>query len=117
VGASSASSGEETLAIELRARGLAFEREVPFAEGRRWRFDFVVRHPLAAEVEVAVEVDGGAYSGGHRRGPAADGECDKANAAVLAGWLVLHFTPAQVERGEAISTIEAALALEVEALE
>ena len=103
------SAGEEVLAWELTAAGIPFEREVRFAPPRRWRFDFVI-----GNAPFAVEVDGGSWSGGHRRGAEADRECDKLNAAALSGWMVLHFTPAQVERGHAASVIKAVWAETVE---
>lgn len=36
------SSAESALALQLKAAGLRFEREFPFAHPRRWRADFVV---------------------------------------------------------------------------
>ena len=38
-----------------------------------------------------------------------DVDIEKANAAVLAGWRVLHFLPEHVTDGSALSTIERAL--------
>ncbi len=100
----SKSAGEEELAYQLKCLGIEFEREVRFAPPRRWRFDFV----LAGD-KWAVEVEGGSFSGGHRRGREADKDTEKSNAAVMAGWRVLRFTPYQIETGEAFATIEAAL--------
>jgi very-short-patch-repair endonuclease len=100
------SEGEETLALHLRSYNLPFEREVRFHETRQWRFDFVVG---LTDWMIAVEVEGGAYTGGHKRGAAADTDCEKSNAAVLAGWKVLRFTTAQVLDCRAIDAILAAV--------
>ncbi len=78
-----------------------FEREVQFAKPRRWRFD--IAYPAH---KVAVEVEGGVWSGGrHTRGKGFTGDCEKYNAAILAGWRVLRFTRAQVEDGTMIETL------------
>jgi hypothetical protein len=102
------SQGEETLAFQLKAAKIPFEREYRFAPPRRWRFDFII---LGGDFlpDYAVEVEGGAWTGGHKRGVAADTDCEKANAAALKGWYVLRFTPAMVEDGRALQTIERAL--------
>ena len=105
-GVVSKSAGEEELAFQLKALGINFEREYRFDPARRWRFDFALEPQLCF---LAVEVEGGAFNGGHRRGVEANKDCEKSNAAVLLGWRVLRFTPYMVETGEAIATIEAAL--------
>jgi len=98
------SDAEETLAFQLRAVGIPFEREVVFAPPRRWRFDFTIGDFLA------VEIDGGAFSGGrHTTGDGFRRDLEKANAAVLAGWRVLHFLPEQVDNGSALALVERAL--------
>lgn len=62
--------------------------EYRFAYPRRWRFDFAWPDAL-----VAVELEGGHFvSGRHSRGVGFRQDCDKYNAAVLAGWRVLRFT-------------------------
>ena len=66
------------------------EREYKFASalGRKWRFD--VAWP---ECKVAVELEGGVYSGGrHTRGKGFEGDLLKLNQAALLGWRVLRFT-------------------------
>ncbi len=67
-----------------------------------WRFDFAFPEYL-----VAVEIDGGTFSGGrHTRGTGYEDDCRKGNAAVLYGWRVLHFTGAMIKSGEAIRILE-----------
>lgn len=108
----SKSAGEESLAFQLKALGVPFEREFTFAKPRKWRFDFVIAadHSRAKDRRpIAIEVEGGAWNGGHRRGVEFDKDCERSNAAQILGWTVLRFSPYMVETGEAIATIEAAL--------
>ena len=55
---------------------------------RKWSFDF------AWPVErVAVEIEGGMFRGhGHQRGRSYQKNCEKYNAAVVAGWRLLRYT-------------------------
>lgn len=111
------SSAEILLEAQLRQAGIPFEREVRFAAPRRWRADFMVGQNFAWPVRgrYLIEIDGGAWTGGHRRGKRADEDCEKGNAAALMGFRVLHFTPAMVEDGRALAVIRQALGLEVAA--
>jgi very-short-patch-repair endonuclease len=97
---------EETLSLHLRAAGLPDpEREYRFAPPRRWRFDF-----CWPDQRLAVEVEGGIYSGGrHVRGSGFEKDAEKYNAATIAGWRVLRFTSAMIQCGEALAQIEQAL--------
>lgn len=64
--------------------------EFRFAPPRKWRFDWA--WPLR---KCAIEVEGGAFSGGrHTRGAGFLKDMEKYNAAVLGGWKVLRVTPA-----------------------
>ena len=77
-------------------------REFKFHPRRRWRFDFA--WPI---YKVAVEVDGGIYSRGrHVRGSGFERDAEKRNAAVMAGWRVLHFTRKHIRSGQAVRMIE-----------
>jgi very-short-patch-repair endonuclease len=94
------SVGEEQVTDWLIERRIPFTPEWRFHPIRRWRFDFVLgKEPES--VRLAVEVEGGAYTGGHKRGAAADTDCEKFNEATLRGWRVLRFTPAMVADGRA----------------
>ena len=76
-----------------------------YRKGRAWRFDLAW-----PEVRVAVECEGGTWSGGrHTRGAGFAADCAKYNAAVVAGWRVLRFTGEQIESGEAIETVLAVM--------
>lgn len=66
--------------------------EYQFHHTRKWRFDFAI-----PSVKVAVEIDGGCWSGGrHSRGHGQINDMEKGNAACILGWRVLHFTPQQL---------------------
>jgi very-short-patch-repair endonuclease len=97
---------EDLLEAHIHIAGLPKPaREFRFHPRRRWRFDFA--WPL---YKVAVEVDGGIYCRGrHVRGSGFERDAEKRNAAVMAGWRVLHFTPRHVKSGEAVQAIEALL--------
>lgn len=80
------------------------EREVRFAVPRRWRFDLAwTPHKLAAECEGATWT-----KGRHTRGSGFEKDCEKYNAAALAGWRVLRFTSQMVKDGRALAVIEKA---------
>ena len=84
-----------------------------FDPARRWRFDFA-----GPEHRLAVEIDGGTWSGGrHVRGDGYRRDCEKLNAATLAGWRVLRFVGRQVKTGEAIETVQRALGAEALAMQ
>lgn len=100
------SVGEAMLERHLLAYELPEpEREYRFDEDRRWRFDFA----WPADY-VAAEVEGGTHSGGrHTRGKGFAADCEKYNAATLAGWRVYRFATEQVRSGYAIETLREAL--------
>lgn len=94
---------ESQLAEDIMANGITVPvRELKFHPTRRWRFDFAWPDQM-----VAVEIEGGTWSGGrHNRGTGFESDCDKYNAAALAGWSVLRFTSKHIYNGEAIKTIK-----------
>jgi very-short-patch-repair endonuclease len=97
---------EETLAVLLRHEGVAYEREYRFDDKRRWRFDFAF-----PDKRLAVEIDGGTWvRGRHQRPEGYERDCEKLNAAALAGWRVLRFTGKMVMNGTAMTTIKRSLA-------
>lgn len=60
-----------------------------FHPTRRWRFDY-----CWPTHRVALEVDGGIYTGGrHTRGAGTEGDHEKFNEAAVLGWRVLRVTP------------------------
>jgi very-short-patch-repair endonuclease len=97
---------EDLLAAQMLAYGLPVPvREARFHPKRKWRFDFAwPDHALA------VEVEGGVYSGGrHVRPGGFERDTEKYNAAVSCGWRVLRFTGEAVRSGKAVKEISAAL--------
>lgn len=65
-----------------------------FHATRRWRFD--VAWP---EHRVAVELQGGVHAGGrHTRGAGYINDCDKLNAAQVAGWRLIYLTGDHLEK-------------------
>jgi very-short-patch-repair endonuclease len=99
---------EDRLNLHIRTWGLPPpEREYRFHPTRRWRFD-----RAWPEFKLAVEIEGviGAGRGGrHQRPVGMARDAEKYNAAQLAGWTVLRFTPAQIKAGYAIREVECAL--------
>lgn len=87
--------------------------EFGFADGRDWRLDVYV-----PDLRLAIEVHGGQFTGGHRRGywsaqearrrkiagkvdsPQED-EYNKLNSALMDGYRVLQFSNEQVKDGRA----------------
>ena len=70
------------------------ERECHLIPERRFRWDFCWR-----EQKVAVELQGGIFSGGrHTRGAGYILDMEKNNLAVLSGWRVLYFTSFDLKR-------------------
>lgn len=101
------SEPEEQLAWQLRAEGLAFEREYRFHESRLWRLDF-----WFAGAKLAVEIDGGGWvNGRHSRGEGIERDCEKTSHIAMAGYRLMRVTPGQVKRGEALKWILVALGL------
>jgi len=101
-----ASNLELDLLTQLRLhRIVGYTMEFKFHPTRRWRFDFcwVLKG-------VAVEVEGGTWSGGrHTTGAGFEKDCEKYNAAMLMGYRVFRFTGAMIRDGRAINTILEAL--------
>ena len=80
-------------ARRLRLPAWVEEHRFAASIGRRWRFDFAWPDRM-----LAVEIDGGAFSGGrHTRGAGFVEDCRKMNAATLMGWRVLRFTAGDLE--------------------
>ena len=98
------------LESKLRLHILAFKVPLPeyeyrFHPERRWRFD-----AAWPEQKVAVECEGGTWSGGrHTRGSGFEADARKYAAAILAGWRVFRVTEAHIDSGEAVAWITEAL--------
>ena len=96
------SAAEETMALHLRALNIEFVREYRFDAVRRWRFDFAIPSRM-----IAVEVEGGQWTGGrHTRGAGFEADLEKYQAALRQGWTVYRCSPAMVKNGQAAQTVE-----------
>ena len=115
------SKGEELVDAWLQQHDIPFRPQFRFHPVRRWRFDFAIGfdgagiskikgHPSVMIAKIAVEVEGGQFTGGHKRGRKADTDLEKFNAATLLDWRVLRFSTGMVERGEAWPVIQLAWA-------
>jgi very-short-patch-repair endonuclease len=100
------SDAEAAMLFHLRIAGLPEPlAEFVFAPPRKFRADFA--YP---EQRLLIEVEGGVYQiGRHQRPAGFEKDCEKYNLAALLGYRVLRFTPAMIERGEAIETITKAM--------
>lgn len=89
---------EDQMQVQIAAADLpAPEREYPVTQGRKWRFDFAW-----PQERLALEIEGGTWNQGrHTRGAGFARDCEKYNAATLAGWRVLRVTGEHVRLGQA----------------
>lgn len=79
--------------------------EHDYDAGRRWRFDFAW-----PDLMVAVECEGGTYTGGrHTTGAGFEKDAEKYAEAVARGWTVLRFTQRQITSGAALEALERVL--------
>ena len=84
------------------------EMEYRFDSKRRWKFDMCWRYQ-----KLAVEVEGGIWvNGRHNRGKGFLGDCEKYNAAALAGYRVIRICKEHIDNGQAILWIKEGLGLE-----
>jgi very-short-patch-repair endonuclease len=75
-----------------KTTGYQLTPEFRFSE-RRWKFDFA-----HVGSKTAIEIEGGVFSSGrHTRGVGYINDMEKYNKAVELGWVVLRYTPKQVE--------------------
>lgn len=74
--------------LKSRLKSVEVEKEFKFHPVRKWRFDYAF-----PEYKVAVEVDGGVWTGGRHINPAGYiNDMEKLNTAASMGWLVLRIT-------------------------
>lgn len=84
--------------------GVIATPEVKFHPDRKWRFDFTFDN------RVALEVQGGLFSGGrHSRGAALMKEHEKLNAAACLGWRVLFCIPQNLCMVETVEMVKEAI--------
>ena len=89
-----------------------WELEYQFAPPRRWRFDLAM--PGMGRGGVAVEIDGGTWTGGrHVRGDGYERDCRKLNAAAALGWSVFRLTTSMAADPDEVQAIMAVCGREV----
>lgn len=102
------SDSEVAMARTITRAGLpAPVEEHRFAPPRLWRFDFAW-----PDRKLALEVEGGTWSAEesrHTSGAGFEADCEKYNAAALAGWAVLRVTSKMIDDGRALEVLERAL--------
>lgn len=78
----------------------AAEYRFALSDGRRWAFDLAyVRGEHGVWPKIAVEFEGGTYTAGrHTRGNGYERDCEKYNAAIERGWVVLRYTTQMLRR-------------------
>ena len=101
----------DTFCRYCQLRGMAMPcREFKFEPTSRCRLDFAWPNR-----KLAVERDGGNWiNGGHNRGSGRKRDNDKANAAAVLGWRVMHYFPQQLLRAETLAQVKAAYDLEMQ---
>lgn len=111
---------EAKVAADLKALGLmdGCERQYRFHPERKWLVDFawddywIEREDgfLLKRVNVALEVNGGTYSGGsHSRGPRQRGDYEKWSELSLMGWTLILVDCKDVREGVHVERVLRAL--------
>ena len=76
--------------------------ENKFHDTRKWRIDFAI-----IDLKIGIEIEGGVWSGGaHTRGKGFIEDMEKYNAAVTFGWVILRFTPQDLNKITTFETIK-----------
>ena len=91
--------------LDVAGLGARYQCEVEFAKPeRKWRVDFWFPEGLA------VECEGGTWAmGRHNRGTGFEQDCEKYAAIAIKGFRLIRVTKGQIESGQALKWIEAAL--------
>lgn len=101
---------EDTLALQLDAAGIHYEREFKFSPERRWRADFLLGDICLLGDAFLIEVEGDIWrKSGHTTGAGIQRDIDKANHAQLLGYRHFRVTADMIETGLALELIEKAL--------
>ena len=70
--------------------------------GRRWRIDFAI-----VDLKIGIEIEGGVWTNGaHTRGKGFIEDMEKYNAAVTLGWVILRFTPQDLNKITTFETVK-----------
>ena len=82
--------------------GCKVASEHKFHDMRKWRLDFAI-----IDLKIGIEIEGGVWScGAHTRGKGFIEDMEKYNAAVTFGWVILRFTPQDLNNITTFETIK-----------
>ena len=82
--------------------GCKVASEHKFHDMRKWRLDFAI-----VGLKIGIEIEGGVWScGAHTRGKGFIEDMEKYNAAVTFGWVILRFTPQDLNKITTFETIK-----------
>ena len=82
--------------------GCKVASEHKFHDMRKWRLDFAI-----VGLKIGIEIEGGVWScGAHTRGKGFIEDMEKYNAAVTLGWVILRFTPQDLNKITTFETIK-----------
>jgi very-short-patch-repair endonuclease len=96
------SKGEILMAKHLKELGLLFKQQVRFEPERKWAVDFFLPY-----CRIAIEIEGNIWGRSrHGWGKGFENDCEKYNAATMAGIRVLRFSTQMVESGRAKAFIK-----------
>lgn len=102
---------EDMLAEMLDQESIKYYREIKPFFARKFRWDFAIH--TTGSSSILIEVHGQIWKkGGHSSGGGITRDAEKLNAAVLAGYRPLVFTPEHIKSGYAILTILKAIGRE-----
>jgi very-short-patch-repair endonuclease len=93
----------EMFRLKLAAfTGCEIKPEHIFFPGRKWRIDFAIVY-----LKIGIEIEGGVWSGGrHTRGKGFIDDMEKYNAAATLGWVILRFTPQDLNKITTFETVK-----------
>ena len=76
--------------------------EHKFHDTRKWRIDFAI-----IDLKIGIEIEGGVWScGAHTRGKGFIEDMEKYNAAATLGWVLLRFTPQDLNKITTFETVK-----------
>ena len=102
------SQSEDTLAFQLMAVGISFERQFKFHPDRGYKADFLVGGRLIVEVDGAKRGKPGA----HQRVDGIDYDCERQAEAMLQGYAFMRVSGRMARDGRAVGYIEKWLKLD-----
>ena len=87
--------------------GCKVASEHKFHDMRKWRLDFAI-----IDLKIGIEIEGGIWScGRHTRGNGFVDDMEKYNAAVTLGWVILRFTPQDLNNITTFETVKKVVGL------